>query len=209
MNPLDIGLVVLLSWSTYKGWRTGLLRALLGLAGLVLAYVLSLAYGPSLGQALLGEDNASLYGILGIIAVFLGVLITVHFAAKLARAFLRATPLGIFDAAAGGVLGLGQGVLAFGLLILLAYSYPVHKDIPEQIEESHLAGPVQAGALTLVDGIKTILPSVKSILDDLDIQGSGGHPPVVETLRSGADEARQKLEGVVEESRKRLKDTWK
>ena len=209
MNALDIGLVVLLSWSTYKGWRTGLLQALLGLAGLVIAYVLALAYGQPLGQALLGDENASLYGILGIIAVFFGVVIAVHFAAKFAKSFLHATPLGFFDATGGGVLGLGLGVLAFGLLILLAYSYPRHSKIPEQIEESRLAGPVQTGALVLVDGIKAILPGVAAALEDLNIRGSGDPPPIVETLRSGADEARQKLEGVVEESRKRLKDTLK
>lgn len=208
MNALDIGLVVLLGWSTYKGWRTGLLQALLGLTGLVLAYVLALAYGQPVGL-LIGDEDSTLYGILGIIVVFFGVVIAVHYAAKFAKAFLHATPLGIFDATGGAILGLSQGVLAFGLLILLAYSYPLHSRIPEQIEASRLAGPVQNGALALVDGIKAVLPSVGAVLEDLDIRGSGAPPPVLETLKSGADEARQKLESVVEESRRRLKDTPK
>ena len=209
LNALDIGLVVLLGWSTYKGWRTGLLQALLGLAGLVLAYVLALAYGQAVGQTLTGDEVATLYGILGIIVVFFGVVIAVHFAAKFAKAFLHATPLGIFDAAGGAILGLSQGVLAFGLLILLAYSYPLHSKIPDQIETSRIAGPVQTGALVLVDGIKAILPSVGAVLKNLNIRGSGAPPPVLETLKSGADEARRKLEGVVEKARRRLKDTPK
>jgi multisubunit Na+/H+ antiporter MnhB subunit len=117
--------------------------------------------------------------------------------------------LGVFDAAGGGLLGLAQGVLGFGLLILLAYSYPLHSKIPHQIESSQLAGPVQAGALTLVDGIKAIWPSVRSALEDLNIRGSNEHPAVVETIKAGAEDARKKLEGVVEESRKRLKDVVK
>ncbi|MBS14171.1 MAG: hypothetical protein CME19_21560 [Gemmatimonadetes bacterium] len=205
MNALDIVLIILLAWSTYKGWRTGLLQALLSLAGLVLAYVLALAYGQAIGQSLLGDDS-TLYGILGIILVFFGTILVVHFAARFAKAFLHATPLGTFDAAGGGVLGLAQGVLAFGLLIVLAYSYPLHSKIPEQIEGSVIAGPVQSGALTLVDGIKAILPDVKAALEKLDIRSSDNPPPVVETLQTGADEVRQKLEGVVEESRKRLKE---
>ena len=203
MNALDIALVILIGWSTYKGWRTGLLQALLGLAGLVLAYVLALAYGQSLGQAILGDDS-TLYGILGIIAVFFGTIIGVSLGARFVKAFLHATPLGVFDAAGGGILGLAQGVLAFGLLVVLAYSYPIHSEIPEQIEGSTLAGPVQNGALTLVEGIKFILPSVKAALEELDIRGSDNPPPVVETLKTGADEARQKLDSAVEATKKRL-----
>ena len=209
MNALDIALLILLGWSTYKGWRTGLLQALLGLVGLIVAYVLALAYGQEIGHALMGENASTLTGILGIIVTFFGVAIAVYVGARLVKAFLHATPLGIFDAAGGGILGLAQGVLGFGLLILLAYSYPIHSRIPEQIEASQLAGPVQAGALVLVDSIKTILPSVKSVLDDLNIHGSNEAPPVVETIKAGADEAREKLEGVIKKSRERLKDAVK
>lgn len=209
MNALDIALLVLLSWSTYKGWRTGLLQALLGLVGLVVAYILALAYGQDIGHALIGDSATALSGILGIIIVFFGVALSVYIAARLLKAFLHATPLGIFDAAGGGLLGLAQGVLGFGLLILLAYSYPIHSKIPEQIEGSQLAGPVQAGALVLVDSIKAIIPSVKSVLDDLNIRGSNEAPPVLETIKAGAGDAREKLEGVVEKSRERLKDAVK
>lgn len=202
MNALDIILIIVLSWSAFRGWQTGLLKSLLSLAGLVLAYVLALAYGQALGQSLLGD--ATLYGILGIVAVFFGTIIGVQIAARFVKAFLDATPLGIVDTIGGGALGLAQGVLAFGLLIVLAYSYPIHSKIPEQVEESTLASPVQNGALALVDGIKAILPSVKEALQDLNIRGSDDPPPVVETLKSGADEARKKLDGVVEESKKRL-----
>ena len=104
---------------------------------------------------------------------------------------------------------LAQGVLGFGLLILLAYSNPLHSKIPHQIASSQLAGPVQTGALILHDGIKAIWPSVRSALEDLNIRGSNEHPDVVETIKAGAEDARKKLEGVVEESRKRLKDVVK
>lgn len=209
MNALDIALIVLLGWSAYKGWRTGLLQALLGLVGLVVAYVLALAYGQDIGHSLMGESASTLTGIVGIIIVFFGVVLTFYIGARFIKAFLHATPLGIFDAAGGGLLGLGQGVLGFGLLILLAYSYPIHSKIPEQIEESQLAGPVQAGALILVDSIKALIPSVKSVLDDLNIRGSYEDPPVVETIKAGADEAKEKLQGVVEKSRERLKEVIK
>ena len=208
MNALDIALIVLIGWSAFKGWRTGLLQSLLGLAGLILAYVLALAYGQPLGESLLG-DESTLYGILGIIAVFFGTLIAVHIGAKFAKAFLHATPLGVFDAAGGGILGFAQGVLAFGLMVVLANSYPLHSKIPEQIEGSTLAGPVQKAALVLVDGIKAILPSVKGAIEELDIRGSDDPPNVVKTLKTGADQARRKLDDVVEESKKRLQDATK
>ncbi len=208
MNALDIALVVLLGWSTYRGWQTGLLRSLLGLAGLVFGYILALAYGQPFGLALTGDDS-TLCGILGIVVVFFGTILVVHFVARFVKAFLHATPLGAFDAAGGGLLGLAQGVLAFGLLLVLAYSYPIHSKIPEQIEGSRLARPIQSGALALVDAIKVILPSVKEALEDLDIRGPDDTPPVVETLKTGADAARQKLESVVKESKKRLEDATK
>jgi hypothetical protein len=68
---------------------------------------------------------------------------------------------------------------------------------------------VQAGALILVDSIKALIPSVKSVLDDLNIRGSYEDPPVVETIKAGADEAKEKLQGVVEKSRERLKEVIK
>ena len=209
MNALDVTLVILLGWSAYKGWKTGLLRALIGLVGLLVAYVFALAYGQGIGHSLFGNDGSTVSGILGIIITFFGVALLIYVAARFAKAFLHATPLGVFDAAGGGLLGLAQGVLGFGLLIVLAYSNPLHSKIPHQIASSQLAGPVQAGALILHDGIKAIWPSVRSALEDLNIRGSNEHPAVVETIKAGAEDARKKLEGVVEESRKRLKDVVK
>ena len=78
MNALDIALVILIGWSTYKGWKTGLVQALLRLAGLVFAYILALAYGQVLGEGLLGDDS-TLFGIIGIIIVFLCVVFAVHY----------------------------------------------------------------------------------------------------------------------------------
>ena len=207
MNALDIALVILIGWSTYKGWKTGLVQALLRLAGLVFAYILALAYGQALGEGLLGDDS-TLFGIIGIIIVFLCVVFAVHYAARFLKVFLRATPLGIVDAAGGSILGLAQGVLAFGLLILLACSYPLHDEIPEQIENSVLAGPVQQGALALVDAIETVFPRVKSAVEDLDIRNTDV-PEVVKTLKTGADDARQKLDKIVKESKQRLDDVSK
>ena len=199
---LDIAIGLGLAWSAFQGWRIGAVRSLIGLAGLVLAYTAAFLYGQSVGAAFF-KDSA-LGGVTGIVLVFAAFLIVFHVLGRLARAFLHATTLGVVDAIGGGALGLVKSVLVLGLLLILARSYPLHAGIPQAIDASRLAGPVQSASLILIDGIRALWPDVKRFLDDAGIRLPGERSPVVRTLTDGADEARRTIQALAGEARTRL-----
>lgn len=201
-NVLDIILAVGLGWSAYKGWRTGMVRSLIGLAGLLLAYVASFYYGQAVGAALF--DDAIFGTVTGIGIVFAAALIVFHLLGRMARTFLHATALGVIDGIFGGALGLLKAVLVLGLLLILAHTYPLHAKIPELIETSQLAQPVQSASLLLIDGIRKAIPEVRHFIDQANIDLPGKAPPVVDTLTDGASEASRKIEEIVNQSKERL-----
>ena len=109
-NLLDALLVIGLAWAAFRGWQTGLMRSVVGLAGLLFAYFGAFYYGSSAGALL---DDGTLGAIAGIAIVFILVLLTFYFIGRIGQAFLQTTPLGIVDTLFGalGVSAAAQGTM--------------------------------------------------------------------------------------------------
>lgn len=187
MNFVDlfIGVVLLLS-GTY-GWRTGLLRCLLGLAAIAASVWLALARGGWVGDrvgAWAGwSPAASAWVGAGLIlaAAFLGCGLVIFFLDRM----VRASPLGPVNAVGGGVVGLLNGAIGIGLLLSFLSFYPLHSRLPAQLAASSLARPVQRLCGTLVAGIRWASPDVEDLLRRLRAdQGSvvSRSPEVVEEV---------------------------
>ena len=200
-NLLDAIMGAGLAWAAFRGWQTGIVRSLIGLAGLLLAYFAAFYYGESAGAELF---EGTLGAIAGIVLVFALVLILFYLIGRMAQAFLHSTPLGIVDTLAGGVLGVIKATLVFGLILILAQNEPLHSRIPGFIEGSALARPVQQASLFLIEGITAAAPEVAHFLDDADIQLPGERPPVVKTLTEGTGKFTEKISEIVNESKKQL-----
>jgi membrane protein required for colicin V production len=200
-NLLDALLGIGLAWAAFRGWQTGIVRSLIGLAGLLLAYFAALYYGESAGAQLF---EGTLGAIAGIVLVFGLVLVLFYFVGRMAQAFLHATPLGIVDTFAGGLLGTLKATLVFGLLLILAQNEPLHSRIPGVIEGSAIARPVQNTSLFLIDWISVAAPEVARFLNEADIQLPGERPPVIKTLTEGTGKFTEKIGEIVNESKKQL-----
>lgn len=207
MNILDLILVGCLAWVVLKGWRMGLLRSLAGLVGIVLAYVLGLAYGGAAAAWMTGNPERidGWVALVGFLLVFVATVIAFHLAGRVLHNVLQATPFGVFDALGGAAVGLAKGVLILGLLLILLHANPIHTRLPAFVDGSALGPPVQRTALVLVDGIKALAPRAGHLLEEM-----GVHPPdapalpIVEKISDEAGQARAKLDSLVEQSRQRL-----
>ena len=207
MNAVDLILLICLIWAALKGWKAGLLRSLAGLVGLILAYGLALSYGGTVANWLVGDSAGRETGaaLVGFLSVFLVTLTASYIAVRILHKMLHATPLGLFDTIGGGAVGLAKGLLILGLLLFLARAYPLHSRVPGYIAGSAFGPPVQRSALFLIDAIRAAVPSAASLYSKLGPPAQQpSHPPIVDTISDRANEARARLDSLVEDSRKAL-----
>lgn len=204
MNIVDIILAIGLFWTARKGWQIGLIQSLLSLLSIVLAYGFALAYGEAAARQLLDttEELDGGTALLGFLAVFAFVLLACYFIGRAIHKALQASPLGTIDAFGGGALGMAKGLLVFGLLTVFLFRYPIHSRIPTLIEQSALGPPVQNAALVIADAVKAAFPKTRTLLDRMGIHTEKA-PPLVDKLNKSAQEARKKIDALIDETRQK------
>ena len=132
MNFLDLILLIVLAWLTFKGWRIGLVRSLVGLVGLILAYGFALSYGDLASGMITGENTEPGEGatLIGFLLVFVTTIVICYIAGRILHTALQATPLGAVNSIGGAAFGLAQALLILGLATILLRAYPPHSSIP-------------------------------------------------------------------------------
>ncbi|MBO9687403.1 CvpA family protein [Roseateles chitosanitabidus] len=117
MNWVDIALAGLLVVSVLVGAWRGLVFELMTIAGWVVAYVASPFVAPVIERFIpIEKVGPTLLHALGLVLAFVLVLLIWGIGAKLIRALIHATPLGVLDRLGGA----GFGVLRAVLVALLA-----------------------------------------------------------------------------------------
>lgn len=129
MNLLDLTLLVVIALCIFEGLRRGLVKQLLDLAGVIIAFIVASRYGALLGEKLtvlklekyaetlnspfLNVETISeiLYNSLGYILVFLGVLIAVRLLTVVLEAVTKLPVLGTLDKIGGLAVGAIKGCL--------------------------------------------------------------------------------------------------
>lgn len=207
MNIVDLILALGLFWAIRKGWQIGLVQSLLNLLSIVLAYGFALTYGETAARWIFRapDDLDGGAALMGFIAVFALVLLVCYLLGRLLHKTLMASPLGIIDAIGGGALGLIKGLLVFGLLAIFCRHYPLHSRVPELIDKAFLGKPVQKSALVIADGIRAAFPKTRDFLENIGLKPQKP-PPLVDKLNKSADEARQKIQDAIDESRKNIEN---
>lgn len=201
MNYVDLILLIGLCWMVFRGCRTGLVRGLVGLASFILAYGLGLAYGGAVSDWISGESAGHGPALLGFVCVFLATLTACYLLGRMLQAMLDATPFGVADTLGGGILGLAQGVLLLGLLIVLLRAYSPHPGVKGYIDDARLSPHVQKACLVVMDAVKAVIPRAAELYRYLvpESQESSAHP-VVERMTRGTGKARERLKALIEES---------
>lgn len=119
MTWLDIAMVATMCLGAAYGFWKGIVRAVIGIAGLLGGILLANAFYRELALKLWPGGgfwtNAASYAI-----ILLGVLVTATLVASLLSRLVHMTPLGIVDRALGLTAGLLIVVLGWALLLTVA-----------------------------------------------------------------------------------------
>ncbi|MBI2848390.1 MAG: CvpA family protein [Chloroflexi bacterium] len=117
MNWLDIVIIVLLVVSFFGGWRNGLIRSFLSLAGLIAAISLAGRFYVPLAERLTFISAEKVAQIAAFSIILLAVLIIATLAGALLTMIISKTPLGLLNHVAGGVFGILVAALLISALL--------------------------------------------------------------------------------------------
>src|ERR1035438_6826295 len=124
MNWLDIVLLLILAWSIATSFRKGLTREVLGLASVVVAFLLALWFYGTAGAYLTPYvSSRSLANLAGFLAVFAAVMLLGSLVGFIVGKFLRVTGLSIVDHALGAAFGALRGTLIAIVLIMAIMAF--------------------------------------------------------------------------------------
>jgi membrane protein required for colicin V production len=131
--------LAILALCGYYGWRAGVLRRLLELAGVVLAIVLSArfaaAVAPWLGHRTAMSETTAL--LASYVLVFVGALILVSLLARTLTRLIHWTPLGWLDRLGGAICGVVLGALLVSIGLIAVSQAPRG----EAVREAYLRQP--------------------------------------------------------------------
>ena len=122
MNGFDIVVLVAAGVLVILGLVKGVIRILVGIAAMVVAFILASRFHQPLADLWVDEPNAWLR-IGAYVAIFFGVLLTGGLVAWLLRALIKAAMLGWADRLAGAAVGVVAAALVMALLILPVVAY--------------------------------------------------------------------------------------
>jgi len=121
MATLDILILIVLSIGLLRGWRSGFLKQATSLVGTLLAFVLAASFMESVGTMIASGLRVSpeQAGLIGFMALFVIVKLSVNMIAKAASSLLEATNLSGLDRAAGGFTGAAKAAVALSLFFVV------------------------------------------------------------------------------------------
>lgn len=139
---IDLFVIALLLWAVFNGWRSGLIREVLGTLGIIIGLVLAgVAYW--LGDDFLAVKGSQVNMVLSVIAFFILCIfipLLLDFVAGRFTHFLKAMKLGLPNS----LLGAAASVVKFVLLLSFAFNMMTQLEIMnvERTESSHLYQPL-------------------------------------------------------------------
>lgn len=106
-NVFDIIIIVLLAWSAYRGFSKGIISSLASLSALLLGVWGAIQFSKITASYLIDiiSVEEKLLGIIAFAITFIGIVIAVHFIAKLVERLVKAVALGFVNKLFGAVFG--------------------------------------------------------------------------------------------------------
>ena len=136
MNWLDIVIIVVIAVFTFLGLRTGLIKAVLSLVGLIVGIVLAGRYYVPLSEQLSFISQANVAKVVAFIIILVGVMIIARVLASVLGKLISIVMLGWVNRVGGAVFGLVLGALFCGALLATWIKY---LGIADPIVDSGLA----------------------------------------------------------------------
>ena len=120
MIALDIVILVIVLWLTYKGFNKGFVTELSSLIALVLGVYGAMHYSPLLNDAIAKIGITEKFvPILSFAAAFILILLVVHLIAKVITKLIDALSLSFLNKIGGAAFGALKGLLISTVIVLL------------------------------------------------------------------------------------------
>ena len=142
MNSTDIFILIIVGIGVVWGLRSGVVRQVLGMAGLIASFVLGFLFMETAGAFIAGlvpiDDN--LAALVGFAGIFLAVQIVVMFLIRGIQKMIGVLKLGALNRIIGGAFG----ALSSGLLLSIIFVFMAGFGVPspQAQQASRLYAPV-------------------------------------------------------------------
>jgi len=136
MNWLDIVIIVALAIATLLGLRSGLIKAVLSLAGLIVGVILAGRYYVPLSEQLFFISQANTAKIVAFAIILIGIMVIAAVLARLLKWAASAILLGWVNRLTGAIFGLVLGAIFCGAILAIWVKF---LGIGEPIAQSMLA----------------------------------------------------------------------
>ena len=159
---IDIVILIIVVWGAWQGWRRGLLKEVVSMAGffvgLLIAYLFYDTFGAYLAPALSGNPGVAKY--LGYVLAFVAIWIVVPMALGIVANVLTKSLKWLRMGCLNSILGLLAGVLKYVLLLSFVFCAMELFGIisQEKRDASYLYGPVTSVARPFFEGKCPLLP---------------------------------------------------
>ena len=119
MSWLDIAITVLIIVPTFLGLRTGIIKAALSLAGVIVGIILAGRYYTALAEQLTFISQANLANIAAFALILFGVMLVAAILASVLKWLVSAVLLGWINRLAGALFGLVLGAIFCSALLAI------------------------------------------------------------------------------------------
>lgn len=151
MNGLDLGILLLLAFAAWRGFRRGFIVELASLLALVAGLWAAARYSAEVASAVgIGADETAL----GFLVTFAAVLVGVHLLARLITSAVDLVELGLPNRISGALFATVRSAFTLSVLLNLVLGYSDGAMPPAAVREgSALHSPLQAFAPVLVPAV--------------------------------------------------------
>ena len=151
MHWLDLLIIAIVAWFTFRAFTAGLIREVVMFAALIAGVILAGQFYRDLAADIaFAIDDEQLRQLIAFISIFAGVVVIGSIAAHLLRRIAALLLLGPFDHLGGAAFGFAKGILLVEVLLFAAVAFPVASGVESAVDQSALA-PL------FLDGIPVLL----------------------------------------------------
>lgn len=160
MHIFRIVILALLAWFFIIGVKRGLIRQVLEVAGIIVAFLAAFYFAHALAEWIEVKTAADyrLSLAMAALAIFIGIIIGVHFVGVGLKKLFGLTIMGVFDRVAGGLFGVLKGVLIISLVLSVMMILPVPDDVKDELREDPVMGAIYPVLPVMFDAVVSNIP---------------------------------------------------
>lgn len=163
MNWLDVVLLAVIAFSTWRAYANGFIRELVSIAAVILAIpVAGILYDDLFPKVEPIIDNARAAALVSFLMIMAGVIVGGQVAAHLLKRTAEILNLGVFDRLSGGLFGFLRAVLIIQAVLIALVTFP-SPDLRDDIDDS----PIASALLDSAPAVLAFLP--QAFEDGLDL----------------------------------------